>query len=337
MKQIQRPSRRAQRYTFGVEIECFLPADVVRRHSIYIAGYHDSNDENGALPTSYFPPFDDHPWRAEQDSSLEPKQGDVAIEVISPILQGREGIESLLAVCKTLNRWKAKVYGNAAIHIHIGVESVAGSNPNTQAHWLSKLLHLIAQNELALYAVSGTAERLTSEHWQEKIRRISTDLRYSETETEAVAKKIKKAGPGRKHTTLRAQYEEYCFPGRRCSINITNVFESHKKTVEFRTFSGSTKGYKIVSWVHLCLALCERAWEAKKYPAWETPQLRYLDLRHPTKLLNRLFYALGWTKGKKDVKRSELAVLGLLTDTDELRRYKKILRRLVRRFAKEMR
>jgi len=336
MKQIQRPSRRAQRYTFGVEIECFLPGWIIREHNIIIVGYHDSSDDYGALPMTHFPPFNGHPWRAEMDSSLTARNGDVALEVISPILQGRKGIESLLEVCRTLNRWGAKIYGNAAIHIHVGVESVAGPNANTQANWLAKLLHLVAQNELALYAVSGTAERITSERWQEKIQRISTDLRYSTTEMEAIAKKIRRAGPGRKHGTLRQQYEEYRFPGRRYSINITNVFESHKKTVEFRTFSGSTKGHKIASWVTLCLAFCERAFEAKKYAAWETPQLRYTDLRNPSKLLNRLFYALGWTKGKKDVKRSELAVLGLVTDTDELRRYKKILRRLVRRFAKEM-
>lgn len=337
MKQTQRPSRRAQRYTFGVEIECFLPGSVVREQNIVIVGYHDSSDDYGALPITHFPPFDGHPWRAEQDSSLTARNGDVALEVISPILRGREGIESLLAVCRTLNRWGAKIYGNAAIHIHVGVESVAGNDPNSQATWLSKLLHLVAQNELALYAVSGTAERITSDHWQEKIKRIGGEHYWSgDAEAQEVARKVRKASPTRKGRALRKQYEEYHFPGRRCSINITNVFDGYKKTVEFRTFSGSTKGQKIAAWVHLYLALCERAWEAKKHAAWQTPQLRYTDLQKPSNLLNRLFYALGWTIGKKNLQESELAVLGLITDTDDLRRYKKILRRLVRRFAKEM-
>lgn len=338
MKQHQVPSRRAQRYTFGVEIECFLPREVLLEHTIYIADYHDSSDTNGALPAGDFPPFDGHPWRVEYDGSLHPRQGDEGLEVISPILQGAEGIKSLLAVCKTLNRWGAKIYGNAAIHIHVGVESVAGSNPNAQATWLAKLLHLVAHNELVLYAVSGTIDRIRSEYWREAIERISPTYDWETTETQDIAEKIRKATPRRKESVLRQQYQDYRhpYPHRKCSINITNIFNSRKKTVEFRTFSGSTKGYKIAAWVQLCLALCERAWEAKKYVSWRKPQLRYLDLRDPTKLLVRLFYALGWTKGKKDVHESELVVLGLLTDTAELRRYKKILRRLVRRFAKEM-
>jgi len=194
----------------------------------------------------------------------------------------------------------------------------------------------VAQNELALYAVSGTAERLTSDYWQHKIERISSPYSWDKTDTQEIAKKVRKASPTKKGKTLRKQYEECAYPDRLCSINICNIFNSHKRTVEFRTFSGSTKGPKIVAWVQLCLALCERAWEAKKYASWKTPQPRRLDLRDPSNLLLRLFYALGWTKGKKNVQESELAVLGLLTDTDELRGYKKTLRRLVKRFAREM-
>lgn len=336
MKQTQVPSRRAQHYTFGVEIECFLPEAIVREHGIEIVDYHESSDEYGALPIIHFPPFEGHPWRAEYDASLHPKEGHAAIEVISPVLRGREGIEAILKTCKTLNGWGAKIYGNAAIHVHVGVESVVGPNPNKQAEWLAKLLHLVAQNELVLYAVSGTAERITSDYWQQKIQRISSQYRWGTTETQEVARKVRKASPTKKEETLCKQYEDYRYPDRLCSINITNVFNSHKRTVEFRTFSGSTKGQKIAAWVQLCLALCERAWEAKKYVSWKTPQLRHVDLRNPSNLLLRLFYALGWTKGKKNVRESELVVLGLLTDLDDLRRYKKILRRLVKRFVKEL-
>jgi len=91
-----------------VEIECFLPQRAINELGISIGGYHHGHP----LP-SPFPPG----WTAEQDASLRTdRRGYLPVEIVSPILQGRAGVEQVKQVAQTLKTLGACVNTSAGYH-----------------------------------------------------------------------------------------------------------------------------------------------------------------------------------------------------------------------------
>ncbi len=86
MKQTQRPSQKAEGYSFGVELELLLPQTAINELGIRIGGYHAGYPLPAPFPAG---------WTAERDGSLHTsRQGYVPVEIVSPVLRGRAGIES---------------------------------------------------------------------------------------------------------------------------------------------------------------------------------------------------------------------------------------------------
>jgi hypothetical protein len=87
MGQTQAASSRAEGYTWGVEIECFVPQWVIAELGIRIGSYH-----HGYPLPSLFP----QGWTAERDGSLRTdRRGYLPVEIVSPVLRGRAGIEQV--------------------------------------------------------------------------------------------------------------------------------------------------------------------------------------------------------------------------------------------------
>ena len=87
---------KAAEITFGVEIECFLP-----RGSVRIGAYHAGIELGGRFPRG---------WNAQRDGSLQTSlAGYEAVEIVSPVLQGREGLEQVRQVAALLEEMQAKV------------------------------------------------------------------------------------------------------------------------------------------------------------------------------------------------------------------------------------
>lgn len=100
--------------TFGVEIECFN----VRREEIaqrlceagvacYVEGYNHRD-------------YRDH-FKVVTDASLA---GNDTAEVVSPILKGKAGMQTLEKVCKVLNEINAMVNKSCGLHVHFGLNDV---------------------------------------------------------------------------------------------------------------------------------------------------------------------------------------------------------------------
>ncbi|MFB3882542.1 MAG: hypothetical protein ACE149_14845, partial [Armatimonadota bacterium] len=90
MKQTQVASSKAERFTFGVEIECTIPKAKVEGLGITIGSYH-----HGCPLPAPFP----QGWTAERDGSIHTdRRGFVPVEIVSPILKGRAGIEQVKQV-----------------------------------------------------------------------------------------------------------------------------------------------------------------------------------------------------------------------------------------------
>ncbi len=310
MKQTQTTSRKAEGYTWGIEIECFLPQREVDRAGISIGGYHRGHPLPFPFPQG---------WTAERDGSLwTDRPGYVPVEIVSPILQGRAGIEQVKLVAQKLKTLGAVVNRSAGFHVHVGCESVAGSDVGAIAEWVAKLLYHVAMHETALYASTGTHHRENGRYARSiKARKDDADrirkAKSSERKREELSWLVNQAA--RYHT-----------------LNLTNLFTS-KATVEFRAFAGTAEWTKMVGHICICLALAERATEVAKMD-WDalaserTYHVRGRGLRE----VNRFFYLTGWTIGRRSVGEPQVEMAGWIADLEDLKPVKRELKRLARKY-----
>lgn len=234
--------------TFGVEIECLIPA----ANAPTVGGYHAGVQIQG-LPAG---------WNAQHDGSIRrTNRHTVGVEVVSPVLKGADGIAQLKTVCEWLKRVGAKVNRSTGLHIHVGVA-------DRSAEALKRLVTVAANFEKAIYASTGTKAREQGVYCQSV------------------------------QNSVRHQQGEFSRVDRYRVLNIV----TGRPTVEFRAFAGTTNFLKIVAYVRLCIGMVERAQETKRLPAWRAKDV---SATSPIKrggegltALNRLFYWLGWTKGR---------------------------------------
>lgn len=107
-------------YTFGVEIECFVPRQRIeesaRENSVAIQyqGYNHRDTKD------YYKFVTDASVR-----SNNPMEDRNSIECVSPILKGTKGLSSLKSACKALNEAGATVNKNCGLHVHIGAQDLS--------------------------------------------------------------------------------------------------------------------------------------------------------------------------------------------------------------------
>lgn len=102
------------RYTFGVEIECLVPAAMVRACAARNAMPFQYEDYNHTDNSSYY--------KFVTDGSI---RGENPIECVSPVLTGKYGMKSLELCCKTLNEAGAQVNRSTGLHVHIGAQKLS--------------------------------------------------------------------------------------------------------------------------------------------------------------------------------------------------------------------
>jgi hypothetical protein len=312
MGQTQTASSKADAYTFGVELELLLPERAINELGIRIGSYH-----HGYPLPSPFP----QGWTAERDGSLRTSRRDyVPVEIVSPILQGRAGIEQVKQVAKLLRELGAAVNPSCGFHVHAGLASVVGDSPADIADWVARLMYQTSMHETALYASTGTH------------RRENGTYARSVKRQQQAADKMRKAPDRRKREALR---DVVYGLDRYHTLNLTNIL-SQKATVEWRAFAGTIEWTKMVGHICTCLALAERATETTRMD-WEavaserTYQVRGKGLRE----LNRFFYLTGWTKGRRQVGQPEVEMAGWIADLEDLKPVMRELRRLARKYDRQ--
>lgn len=110
------PKQVAERFkfTFGVEIECLVAANVMRECAT-----------RNAMPfqyEGYNHTDNNHYYKFVSDSSI---RGENPIECVSPVLSGKDGMKSLELCCKTLNEAGAQVNRSTGLHVHIGAQKLS--------------------------------------------------------------------------------------------------------------------------------------------------------------------------------------------------------------------
>ncbi len=196
-----------KKLTFGVEIECY---NLSRTDLIYEAhlnglevrseGYnHDDNE---------------HYYKIVRDGSLT---GENSNEIVSPILNGEKGLNSLRTLCSALDSVNAKVNKSCGLHVHIGAAAM------TDEHYIR-----IFKNYKALEGVIDTfmapSRRGNNSRWCRSLQ--SFDFSICRTKSD-VARVL--------------GYDRY--------YRVNAEAYSRHQTIEFRQHQGTTDYEKISKWV----------------------------------------------------------------------------------------
>jgi len=244
----------ANQLTFGIEIETIAPDSAVRNDGLRIGPY------KRGIQVPYLPAG----WKAECDGSIDNGHGGHKCEIVSPVLQGEEGIRQVLEVLETLQAKGHRVNASCGVHVHVGW------NRDWPSEALARLVTIVAYLEKGLYAITGTKNRERGRYCG-GVRKYGSD---------------KSAKPALDRDRYHA-------------LNLTNLARGTKDTVEFRVFSGSLNPTKVAGWIQVCLGLVERALAAKRMPTWnpKAPTGGWKKSGPGQSETERLLGYLAWGKG----------------------------------------
>lgn len=160
-------------------------------------------------------------WKAVRDGSIN---GINPVEVVSPILQGRSGIEQVKKVCKVLNELDAKVNTSCGFHVHFD------ANDFTIKQWQNLIINYA---KLEQY-IDGMMP----------ISRRGNNNQYCQSIKEKVLNRIEAV---RTAENLRDIERVINLNSRYFKLNIQSFWR--QGTVEFRQHSGTVNFQKISKWV----------------------------------------------------------------------------------------
>lgn len=213
--------------TFGIEIEFFgctrqEVANELNRKGINceVQGYNHTDSSTT--------------WKLVTDCSVTSAgtaNGRGGNEIVSPILEGEDGLRQLKAVCDALATCNAKVDKTCGLHVHLDAADLSVQD------W---------KNAILTYA-----------KYQDAIDGIMPKSRRSNTYCEKFGTYLKQ-----KFEAASTLDEVVRVCGRYHVIN-TEAYLRHS-TIEFRQHSGTTEYAKISSWVQMLMAMLQYAKSMKK-------------------------------------------------------------------------
>ena len=218
--------------TFGTEFECFIPSGTTREqlavaiNARLIAPAHCAVEgyNHNARPH----------WKVITDGSLGDYQR--GVEVVSPILEGEEGIAEMRLVCEAMTDFGCTVNQSAGFHVHVGARGEG-------LGFFKKLVRLYQTYERVIDGMMPVSRRASSNTYCRSLAGASPAAISNATSMSALADVITRSS--------RAQADRYH------KVNIT-AFSRHS-TVEFRQHSGTVDATKAENWVRLCLKMADAA------------------------------------------------------------------------------
>lgn len=208
----------ANTLTFGVECETYnvvrdaLIREVEQRNiSIQSEGYNH-RDNN-------------HYYKIVSDASIQGVNGQ---EIVSPILKGKEGLNSLKMVCDSLNAIDAKVNRSTGLHVHFDASKISDS------HFV-QIFKNYQKLESVIDSFMPQSRRGNNNYYCKTIQ----GLNYDSCNTKADVIRVN----GTRYRKVNAE-----------------SYLSHK-TVEFRQHSGTTDYDKIANWINFLRKLIQYSFE----------------------------------------------------------------------------
>ena len=203
-------------------------------------------------------------WKTMRDGSISSGANGVSVEVVSPVLRGIEGIRNVEVMVAKLNDMGARVNQSCGFHVHVGW--------NGTAKQLAKLISLVSFHEKALYASTGTKGRERNSYCG------SIKMRLKPVEDMTTMSDL-----------ARAHHNRYQ------SLNLQNLIDGRRPTVEFRVFAGTLNILKIKAYIQLCLGLVQKAMTVTSKSPWDR-KINSEKAALGAAAINTLFMAMGWQK-----------------------------------------
>ncbi|MFJ1328152.1 amidoligase family protein [Capnocytophaga canimorsus] len=169
-------------------------------------------------------------WKFTSDSSI---QGANSYEMVSPVLQGNEGLSQLKSACKSLRLSKAQINKSCGLHVHLEVNDYSVENMKT-----------LVKN---FYLLEKQFDKMMPESRRENNNRYCAGFCRTYGSKENFFSKIDSC------TTIES-IASYLHT-RYLKLNLQSY--ARYGTVEFRHHSGTTMFSKIKSWILICSRLVE--------------------------------------------------------------------------------
>lgn len=167
-------------------------------------------------------------WKLVTDASIS---GALGRELVSPVLQGSEGLKDFRKACKALRTAKAKVNKSCGVHVHLDANDYSIENFKT----LIKNQYLI---ENQIDRIMANSRRSNQNRYCQGFRNRHQQTFFNQIENCQTVQQL--AG---------------FFGSRYFKLNLQS-FQRHG-TVEFRQHGASTNFLKIKNWILICARLVE--------------------------------------------------------------------------------
>lgn len=207
-------------FTFGVELELLAPFNRYdMAHKLSQWGYRD--------------------FRVVHDGSLSEQEGYHAMEVVSPVLQGEEGMLKLKGLMDKIKEAGCRINSSCGLHVHIGVRGMAPAR-------VRKIAIAFLNSEHHFDAVVP-ASRRNNRYCQSNVaRRVDAARLMSATTISQLANAVN-GGSSSDHYNVHRYYK----------LNFQSFV--HHGTIEFRQHAGSVESDKACAWVRLITGFCAQA------------------------------------------------------------------------------
>lgn len=241
---------------------------------------------------------DGREWNCETDASVSGGS-----ETVSPILHIAD-MPMLQEVVRALRRAGAKAGGGAGLHVHVGAAAMTPKQ-------IQNLVKIFYKQEELIVKGCGTAENRLG--WYTR----RTDRAFVERMLKLRAPTMASLADAYYHG-ISGRYAHYC-NARYRTLNLHNLWQGGKQTVEFRLFEATTHAGEIRTNVLLALTIVHKAMAAAAASAraprpYNAASAKY-DLRvfllrlgwigpmfkaPRTHLLKRMPGSAAWKNGRRD-------------------------------------
>ena len=220
--------------TFGVEIEFISPlnmSNTARHINDYLA------DQALNVTTTHYSDSNSRIWRLKPDGSVG--GGGHGMELVSPVLQGDEGVRELELFLRAINRIEGvTVNSSCGLHIHVGIS-------DWKIKQFRNLYKRYVKFESAIDNILPSSRRGNRNQY---CRSTAKDFDWNGDLTDAF-KAIQRC--------RTAQQIRRTIHGRYTKLNIQSFWKHG--TIEFRHHSGTTNFEKVLHWLKIVMTMTKAA------------------------------------------------------------------------------
>lgn len=231
--------------TFGVEIESYnytrqslVDAGTANGLQVRSEGYNHNDSKSH--------------YKIVSDASLE---GNNTNEVVSPILKGNKGLNSLKGVCDALASVNAKVNRSCGLHVHIGAANISDEH-------YCRLVRNYQKLERVIDSFMPMSRRGNNGRYCRSLQGINFDNCHTKAD-------IYNAMHGYRYYKVNA------------------VAYVRHKTIEFRQHSGTVEYEKISSWILFLARLVEYSYKHEIDSCNSIEEIPFLKESEKTYFINR--------------------------------------------------